>query len=369
MSARYRAAIIGLGRIATMIDDEVAGSPYLMLPMSHMGSYLEVREVEFVGGADTYQEQREAFGRKHGVTNLYSDYREMLERERPDIVSVCTSARPRAEIVTTIAEMDVGVRAIWAEKPIAMSLEEADRMVGACREAGIALAVNCARRWDAWYSKARELIDAGAIGEVMQVTVYQVGNLSHNSHMLNLARFLAGGGGRVEWVFGDLDDDSAAGPGEDDDLGGISYLAFENGARALVRQDKWRYCESEVVGTEGRIRVLNDTQDVELWTRDGEDGLSRRLFPRRQKIESATVRAVRDIMRCIETGDEPASSGEDGRHDLEVAVAVRESHRRGGVKVRLPIADRAQRINSYETLLSAEDLPRALQRRRRQPSG
>ena len=67
-------------------------------------------------------------------------------------------------------------------------------------------------------------------------------------------------------------------------------------------------------------------------------------------------------MHCIETGDEPSSSGEDGRHDLEVAIAVRESHRKG-VKVTLPIEDRTQRINSYETLLSAEDLPRAIQRR------
>ena len=363
MTAQYKAAIIGLGRIATMIDDEVVGSPYLLLPMSHMGSYLEVPQVEFVGGADTYAEQREAFRRKHGVTNLYSDYRQMIEKERPDIVSICTSARPRADIVTEIAGMDAGVKAIWAEKPIAMSLEEADRMVAACRDAGIVLAVNCARRWDAWYSKARELIDSGAIGQVMQVTVYQVGNLSHNSHMLNLARFLAGGSGRVEWVFGDLDDDDVA--QTDDDLGGISYLAFENGARALVRQDRWRYCESEVVGTDGRIRALDDAHEMELWIRDGDSGLARHLFPRRQKIESATVRAVRDIIRCIETGGEPASSGEDGRHDLEVAVAVRESHRRGGVKVTLPIADRAQRINSYETLLSAEDLPRALQRRGR----
>ena len=178
------------------------------------------------GGADPYEEQREAFGRKHGVTNLYSDYKEMLEKERPDIVSICTSARPRADIVTTIAAMDVGVKAIWAEKPISMSLEEADAMVESCRDAGIVLAVNCARRWDAWYSKARELIDDGTIGEVMQVTVYQVGNLSHNSHMLNLARFLAGGSGRVEWVFGDLNDETAAGPHEDDDRGGISYLAL-----------------------------------------------------------------------------------------------------------------------------------------------
>ena len=100
----------------------------------------------------------------------------------------------------------------------------------------------------------------------MQVTVYQGGNLSHNSHMINLGRFLAGGSGRVDWVFGDLNDETAAGPHEDDDRGGISYLVFENGVRGLVRQDKWGYCEAEVVGTGGIIRVHNDTQEMELWT-------------------------------------------------------------------------------------------------------
>ena len=92
MKRNYRAAIIGLGRIATMIDDEVEGSNHL-LPMSHMGSYLAVDNVEFVGGADPYTEQREAFANKHGVNCLYEDYKTMLEREKPDIVSVCTSAR------------------------------------------------------------------------------------------------------------------------------------------------------------------------------------------------------------------------------------------------------------------------------------
>ena len=49
MGLRYKAAIVGLGRIATMIDDEVvnAGSPRHVLPMSHMGSYIDVQEVDF----------------------------------------------------------------------------------------------------------------------------------------------------------------------------------------------------------------------------------------------------------------------------------------------------------------------------------
>ncbi len=63
---RYRAALIGLGRIADTIDDEVVGSGWLE-PFSHMGSYMDVPEVQVVGAADKYREQREAFGSRWGV--------------------------------------------------------------------------------------------------------------------------------------------------------------------------------------------------------------------------------------------------------------------------------------------------------------
>src|SRR5262245_39644866 len=145
--ARYRAAIIGLGRIAHTIDDEIAGTCE-SLPLSHMGSYQGVAEVEVVAGADTFAEQREVFGRRWGIARVYADYREMIARERPDIISICTSAKPRARIVVDVAHANSGVRAIWAEKPIALSLAEADAMIDACRVAGTKLAVDAVFCWD-----------------------------------------------------------------------------------------------------------------------------------------------------------------------------------------------------------------------------
>ena len=66
--------------------------------------------VELVAGADPYPSQREAFARKWGVEpgHVYADYREMLERERPDVVSVCTSARPRAAITADVVRTAAG---------------------------------------------------------------------------------------------------------------------------------------------------------------------------------------------------------------------------------------------------------------------
>src|SRR5439155_5825878 len=140
------------------------GSGWL-LPFSHMGAYAEVPEIEVVGAADLHPEQRHAFGARWGIAaeHLYASYGELLERERPDIVSVCTTAAPRAQIVLDIVRLvregRTAVKCIWAEKPLAISLADADAMVDACRDAGIVLIINAMRASDVYYRRARALID------------------------------------------------------------------------------------------------------------------------------------------------------------------------------------------------------------------
>src|SRR5262249_25732027 len=169
------------------------------------------------------RERGAAWGGGEGLEErqLYADYREMIERERPDVVSVCTNARHRHGVVVDIARMDAGVKAIWAEKPLAISLAEADEMVAACRKAGIVLAVQNLRRWHAWFVEARRLIDEGALGEIRTVHSYQRGTWSNNSHMVDLARFMAGGDGTIKWVFGEMESDEAA--AGDEDTRGVGF--------------------------------------------------------------------------------------------------------------------------------------------------
>ena len=76
-----------------------------------------------MGGADPHEGQRAIYAERWGMQGrVYADYRELLEKEQPEIVSVCTTARVRAEIVEEVAGS--GARAIWAEKPVALTLEE-----------------------------------------------------------------------------------------------------------------------------------------------------------------------------------------------------------------------------------------------------
>jgi predicted dehydrogenase len=375
-SRPYRAAIIGLGRMGSTFDDEKAPFSRWGPPHAHAACYRAVEGVELVAGADPYPSQREAFARKWDVDpgHVYADYREMLARERPDVVSVCTSARPRAAITADVVAAGggaaTGVKAVWVEKPMAISLAEADAMVDACRAAGVPLAIGASRCWDATYNRMRELIDAGHIGRVLNVTGFGRCALSHNgSHLLTLVTYLAGGpAARCRWVFGQMEsDDRAAG---DDDLSGNGMLQFEDGVQAFVRTTDcgaadWDF---EVTGTEGRLRGVNDAEEVEFWRlapallpgRRREP--ARHLFPKPYGAASANARTLQDLLRAIEGGGEPLCNGEAGRQALEIAIALRESHRRGGARVDLPLADRSLRLESSETLHGDE--PAAVRRAR-----
>ena len=96
-------------------------------PYCHAPSYHAAPNVELVAGADIHDEQAAIFGERGELTanHLYNDYKEMLANEQLDIVSVCTTARLRPVIVQDAAH--AGVKAIWAEKPISLSLKEAER--------------------------------------------------------------------------------------------------------------------------------------------------------------------------------------------------------------------------------------------------
>ena len=92
---------------------------------------LACRALELVALSDPRVEVMDRAGERHGVApaRRYRDYREMLERERPDIVSVATQPEQRAAIVIWACEH--GARATYAEEPMAASMEQADAMVAA----------------------------------------------------------------------------------------------------------------------------------------------------------------------------------------------------------------------------------------------
>jgi predicted dehydrogenase len=229
-----------------------------------------------------------------------------------------------------------------------------------CAANNVTLAVGCTRRWDAWWQMARTMIVDGKIGDVLHVNAHLDAAISHNgSHLLDLVRYLVGD--EVSWVFGESESDDLAQTDDDHRING--YLAFHNGTRAFVRtwQNGVGNGAIEVIGTEGTIRTVANGSEME-WLQKTSDGvITRRPVPRPQRIEAPGVTAIRDLIVGIETGKKPECAGTDGVLNLEIAIALRESHRNGGTRVTLPLTNRSLEIRSAETLRG--DLPVAMQRR------
>ena len=366
----YRAAVIGLGRMGSTFDDEIQRGGAIFLPYCHAPSYVASPHTELVAGADLHEGQGAIFAERWGLSgeNIYSDYRDMLAAERPDIVSVCTTARHRAAIMRDAIE--AGVKAIWAEKPITLSLAEADTVIDLSTRKGVVIAVNCSRRHSPFLSEARRMVQDGELGEILQITAYAECYISHNgSHAIDTMRYLVGGGD-VEWVFGEMESDEKA--AADEDLMGNGYLAFDSGVRGFLRAmptgiAPWEF---DVIGTEGRVRSLSNGAETQYyrWVPGGlrDEGLPARApFPLPTSIQGTGLSVIADLVDAIETGSPPRCSAEDGRKALEIAIALRESHRQGGRRVDLPLADRSLQILSVE--IGGDAVPARVRRLQKEP--
>ena len=153
--AKYRVAIVGAGRIGGLLEGERLPSAFRK-PHSHFASYNAVDETEVVAVAGRSEGRLKMFTERYGITNLYIDYREMIEKERPDIVSVTTQTIHKAEVITFAAEH--GVRGIFAEKALCTSLEEADRIRDAVNANGVAFNFGAERRHHDGFQRLREAI-------------------------------------------------------------------------------------------------------------------------------------------------------------------------------------------------------------------
>ncbi len=137
------------------------------LPTSYAEALWDRPEVELVAGAERDERRLKIFGERYGIQALYTDALEMYRQEKLDIVAVCTNTKGRAFLTVKAAE--AGAKAIFTEKPMAFTLEEADRMVKVCADRGIPLSCGAITTTHPSFAKAKELVTSGAIGEVTSI--------------------------------------------------------------------------------------------------------------------------------------------------------------------------------------------------------
>ncbi|MEO2161493.1 MAG: Gfo/Idh/MocA family oxidoreductase [bacterium] len=344
---KYRVGVIGCGRAGTG-----RARAFDLHPLCAVAAIADTDADNLALGCERF-----------GVPG-YNTWEEMFASEEIDIAMPVLPVRPNADAV--VASAEAGVKAIFCEKPFTNSLADADRMVEACSSRGVHIASGVMVSSHPDYQKAYELAASGEIGEVRRINLYE-NNAQGGCHGLNLARKFAAKSpvetvtGRVEGdPFSDYEEPYEEG---DSGFGGVGgTIRFANGIECFSSFGDVPWRGIEVVGTRGVIYNRNNTSlGLTLLKAEGEGPVKgvqdltvvEGVFeehneePREYDDEGwmdpgpSMREIVRALVEALETGVElPVTTGDDLRHALEIALALRESHRRGS-DVSLPLEDRS----------------------------
>ena len=357
--SKYRIAIIGTGRMGGLIDDELTPNQFSS-PYGHYPAYQYIPETEVVAVANRGTERLKRFSKRFGCTNTYLDYREMIEREKPDIVSITTPSLARAEPIIFAAEH--GVKGIYSEKGLCASLDEADRIVAVCRANDIAFNWGAMRRHHDGFKKLRDALLDGVIGELRYAQMYSYTDLiKHHPHTLDLVAMLLGDPA-PRWAEGRLvqkgeplavgyDQRPRAYPAYDADSHAFLPPAGEEIADPMVDFFRIGYDN----GSEGHFLPISGFFDVEVYGSEGrayawDNGDTIRIRRKGDTVEERTIRpqgdsptvsTIRDIIRQLETGERTAGNIDITMQAVEAQFAIAHSHLQGGTRIEVPVADRS----------------------------
>ncbi len=307
MSEHYRVGIIGCGRVAT----------------AHATAYAAIESTELVAAAEPDPERRLRFDEVYGVTGLYENYREMLANEELDIISICTWPPLHCEM--TVAAAESGVKGILCEKPMALNLGEADRMLQACEATQTKLVIGHQHRFDPQTAHAVELIKGHAIGDLQSIFGFcnRADLLTNGTHVVDLIRYLVDDS-PVKWVMGQIDR-----PSDKVDFGhhvehnAVGHWHFENGTHAMLAQGELAPSgyAFQICGTAGVIGINTpQNQRLQVITKNGElDIILEEVDPQQAEIK--------ELITWMEGEGSHRSCGENGRATMEVLMAIMESSR------------------------------------------
>ncbi|NJN82878.1 MAG: Gfo/Idh/MocA family oxidoreductase, partial [Caldilineaceae bacterium] len=141
-----RFGLIGCGRVAPR----------------HAQSMAQIDEANLVAVADLAAGRAEHFGQEYGAA-AYVDYRELLARQDIDAVSICVPSGLHAQVA--LDALDAG-KHVLVEKPIAIRLSDADRMILAAKEKRLTLGVVLQNRYNHPMQQLRHLVDGGGLGRL-----------------------------------------------------------------------------------------------------------------------------------------------------------------------------------------------------------
>lgn len=348
---KLRVGLIGLGNVA----------------QAHLEAYKTVDKIDVVAGAKLRPERLREIEKKWNI-KVYTDYVEMLEKEKLHIACVLTPAASHRAVIEKVAEAGVHV---LCEKPMAVRMDDAKAIIDVCKESGVQLCYGATWRFLPACRKAKQIIQSGKLGRIMLLTEsfiggqgfesfrdagsqhYPVGGpgggsmglVDHGIHLIDMLMWLTES--RVESVFGHGNYSGQ--------IPGTEYLTMhlENGAVCILIYNEATYsCELpnegifswggswdinynltlgggwdeqpqniRVYGTEGALRIFHYANKMFISSR----GKQKQVPVLDKPMPGNFALQMESFVNAIEAGKPPEVTGEDGLKALQVLLAAYES--------------------------------------------
>jgi predicted dehydrogenase len=315
---------------------------------AHAKALAEAGGAKLVACMDVVESSAKSLGTEYGVPWTTS-LDELLARPEVELVTIATPAFTHYPIAESAAKAG---KHVLCEKPIAPDLPDADAIVSACKQAGVALSTcfplryHCAAQW------TKALLRAGALGDVIEIRLRNLGEkkesywtggfsgrtktdwrksraqsgggivITNLIHHLDLARAVTGM--EVTRAFGLTG--TFATEVEVEDLG-VACLRYQNGAIGMVEGSS---CfvggaaehDFALLGTKGQVRFGFWSGKCEVFLTQPAEGLPAREWVAKEVEGKTHVDFYNDLAAALRAGKTPPVTGEDGRAALELVLAI-----------------------------------------------
>jgi len=328
-------------------------------------AYQEIENVEFVAVADEDEQGMVKAKEQTGAASAYADWRQMLEQEKPDIVSVC----PRwtdchLEMVTGCLEAGAHV---YCEKPMTWNLSDGDAIVALAKSTGRKVAVAHQGVYLPRVQGVRKLLEEGLIGQVQAIHAHGKQDrrgggedmITLGTHLFNMMRFFAGD---VQWMSAhvtengqELHPDHVREPSEP--VGPVagdcinSYFAFSSGVSGFFDSRKDQAGSSqrygmEIIGSEATLSLRGGSgSELMLYPHpvfrpaDGDQSWTPVTDLPDSGLGLGNQLAIRDLIDAAESDREPVSSAAAAVAALEMIHGAYASQITGH-RVEMPMTHR-----------------------------
>lgn len=304
-----RSTIIGCGNVAGGYDLESG------IVNTHARAYKSVPETQLIAASDINVSTARIFCKKWDIGNYYNDLNVMLDREKPDIVSICTPDETHITILKQVHEHP-SVQAVWCEKPLATDVEEAKKIVHVFEQKGILLAINYTRRWDKKFQAIGHFIKNEELGKIQNAVLYYTKGICHNgSHAINLFKDWFGPLNNCQ-IFDGFIDFSVKDPTFN------ARAVFGETPVFLLGFDEREYSifDMDILGTKGRIQITREGINYFSVCSDPEYDGYKMLCPNDGIQNNATIGAMQvaldNIVRAVKKGEPLICDGEDALETL-----------------------------------------------------